>query len=88
MFPRNQRYPNPPSLHLTLYQRRINSITDLKEFAIQVTTDADHKFQLAPQLDTVLEIARSVPELEGEVTLGDRAFAVRGVSGGWATRVH
>lgn len=47
-----------------------------------MTTDADHKFELALQLDdldTALEIARSVPELEAEMkwkALGDRALAV------------
>ena len=57
----------------------LNYTTDL---AIQVTTDADHKFELALQLDdldTALEIARSSPELEGEVkwkALGDCVLAV------------
>lgn len=47
-----------------------------------MTTDPDHKFELALQLDdldTALEIARSVPEIEAEVkwkALGDRALAV------------
>ncbi|KAF7356710.1 Coatomer subunit beta' [Mycena venus] len=44
---------------------------DLKELALQVTTDPDHKFELALQLDdldTALEIART--------SLGDRALAV------------
>lgn len=47
-----------------------------------MTTDADHKFDLALQLDDLdvaLEIARSVPELEAEMkwkALGDRALAV------------
>jgi coatomer subunit beta' len=47
-----------------------------------VTTDPDHKFELALQLDdldTALEIARSVPDVEAEVkwkALGDRALAV------------
>lgn len=47
-----------------------------------MTTDADHKFELSLQLDdleTALEIARSVPELEAEMkwkSLGDRALAV------------
>ncbi|KAK7030725.1 coatomer subunit beta [Favolaschia claudopus] len=55
---------------------------DLKELALQVTTDPDHKFDLALQLDdldTALEIARTVPELEAELkwkSLGDRALAV------------
>jgi len=55
---------------------------DLKELAIQVTTDADHKFDLAlslDDLDTASEIARTVPENESEVkwkALGDRALTV------------
>ncbi|KAJ7281800.1 coatomer protein [Mycena rebaudengoi] len=55
---------------------------DLKELALQVTTDPDHKFDLALQLDdldTALEITRAVPELEAELkwkSLGDRALAV------------
>jgi coatomer subunit beta' len=59
-----------------------NSIVDLKELAMQVTTDPDHKFDLALQLDdldTALAITRGVPELESETkwkALGDRALAV------------
>ncbi|KAJ7890672.1 coatomer protein [Mycena olivaceomarginata] len=55
---------------------------DLKELALKVTTDPDHKFDLALQLDdldTALEIARTVPEAEAELkwkSLGDRALAV------------
>ncbi|KAF8967534.1 coatomer protein [Flammula alnicola] len=55
---------------------------DLKELAIQVTTDPDHKFDLAlslDDLDTAVEIARAVPENESEVkwkALGDRALTV------------
>lgn len=47
-----------------------------------MTTDPDHKFDLALQLDdldTALEITRAVPELESEMkwkALGDRALAV------------
>lgn len=58
------------------------SFADLKELALQVTTDPDHKFELALQLDdldTALEITRTVPELEAELkwkSLGDRALAV------------
>ncbi|KZT37143.1 Coatomer, beta' subunit [Sistotremastrum suecicum HHB10207 ss-3] len=55
---------------------------DLKELAISVTLDPDHKFDLALQLDdldTALEIVRSIPE--GEATtkwksIGDRALTV------------
>ncbi|KAF8886974.1 coatomer protein [Infundibulicybe gibba] len=55
---------------------------DLKELAIQVTTDPDHKFDLALQLDdldTALEIARAVPASEADTkwkSLGDRALGV------------
>ncbi|KAF9034097.1 coatomer protein [Panaeolus papilionaceus] len=55
---------------------------DLKELAIQVTTDPDHKFDLAlslDDLDTATQIARTVPENEAEVkwkALGDRALTV------------
>ncbi|KAK0439263.1 coatomer WD associated region-domain-containing protein [Desarmillaria tabescens] len=53
---------------------------DLKELALKVTTDPDHKFDLSLQLDdldTAVEIARSIPELEAEAkwkSLGDRAL--------------
>ena len=55
--------------------------TDLKELALQVTTDPDHKFDLSLQLDdldTAVDIARSVPDGEAETkwkALGDRALA-------------
>lgn len=54
----------------------------MKELAMQITTDPDHKFDLALQLhdlDAAVEIARSVPEHEAEVkwkSIGDRALAV------------
>jgi coatomer subunit beta' len=54
----------------------------LKELALEVTSDLDHKFDLSLQLDDLdgaLEIARSVPELEAETkwkAVGDRALAV------------
>jgi hypothetical protein len=54
----------------------------LKELALQITTDPDHKFDLSLQLedlDAAVEIARTVPELEAEVkwkAIGDRALAV------------
>lgn len=54
----------------------------LKEMALQVTSDPDHKFELSLQLDDLdgaLEIVRSVPELEAETkwkAVGDRALAV------------
>ncbi|KAG7447824.1 coatomer protein [Guyanagaster necrorhizus] len=55
---------------------------DLKELALKVTTDPDHKFDLCLQLDdldTAVEITRSIPELEAEAkwkALGDRALTV------------
>jgi coatomer subunit beta' len=42
-----------------------HTFVDLKELALTVTTDPDHKFDLSLQLDdldTALDIARSVPE--------------------------
>jgi len=54
----------------------------LKELALEVTTDPDHKFDLSLQLDDLdaaVEIARTVPELEAETkwkAIGDRALAV------------
>ncbi|TFY68559.1 hypothetical protein EVJ58_g935 [Rhodofomes roseus] len=54
----------------------------LKELALQVTTDPDHKFDLSLQLDDLdaaVEIARTTPELEAEAKwkqIGDRALAV------------
>ncbi|KZT06448.1 coatomer beta [Laetiporus sulphureus 93-53] len=54
----------------------------LKELALQVTTDPDHKFDLSLQLDDLdaaVEIARTIPELEAESkwkAIGDRALAV------------
>ncbi|KAI0048076.1 coatomer protein [Auriscalpium vulgare] len=55
---------------------------DLKELALQVTIDPDHKFDLSLQLDdldSALDIVRSVPESEAESkwkSVGDRALAV------------
>ena len=56
---------------------------DLKEPAMQITTDPDHKFDLALALDDLDAalgvIMQSVPEQEAESkwkTLGDRALAV------------
>ena len=54
----------------------------MKELALQVTTDPDHKFDLSLQLDdldTAVEIARALPDLEAEAkwsAIGDRALAV------------
>ncbi|EGN94961.1 hypothetical protein SERLA73DRAFT_76979 [Serpula lacrymans var. lacrymans S7.3] len=61
---------------------RFLELRDMKELALQVTTDPDHKFDLSLQLDdldSALEIARSVPDVEAEAkwkALGDRALAV------------
>jgi len=58
------------------------SLLDLKELALQVTTDPDHKFDLSLQLDdldSAVEIARSVVEAEAETkwkAIGDRALTV------------
>lgn len=55
---------------------------DLKEQALKLTTDPDHKFDLAIGLDDVesaLEIARATPAPENEAkwkVVGDRALAV------------
>lgn len=56
--------------------------TDLKELALQITTDPDHKFDLAlslDDLDTALQITHTIPENESEIkwkALGDRALTV------------
>ncbi|PFH50394.1 hypothetical protein AMATHDRAFT_145122 [Amanita thiersii Skay4041] len=72
----------------TLPKEQLNKVArflegrDMKELAIQITTDPEHKFDLAlslDDLDTATEIARSVPEHEAEVkwkSIGDRALAV------------
>jgi coatomer subunit beta' len=71
-----------PIFLLIVWNANIPSFVDLKELALTVTTDPDHKFDLSLQLDdldTALDIARSVPELEAETkwkALGDRALAV------------
>jgi coatomer subunit beta' len=55
---------------------------DLKELALQITTDPDHKFDLAlslDDLDTALQITQTVLKNEFEIkwkTLGDRALTV------------
>ena len=54
---------------------------ELKELALEVSTDPDHKFDLAIQLDdldTALALARSSPHLGSQSkwrTVGDRALA-------------
>jgi coatomer subunit beta' len=58
-----------------------HGLTDLKELALQVSTDPDHRFDLAIQLDdldTALTIARDTPHPESESkwkAVGDRALA-------------
>ncbi len=55
---------------------------DLKELALKVAVDPDHRFDLALQLDDLdiaLEILHSIPEEEAETkwkSVGDRALAV------------
>jgi len=56
---------------------------DLKELAMQITTDPDHKFDLALALDdldaALSVITQSIPETEAESkwkALGDRALSV------------
>lgn len=61
-------------------------LLDLKELALQVTTDPDHKFDLALQLDDLdaaLELARSAQSVDASLVdttkwkaVGDRALAV------------
>ncbi|KAG1785827.1 coatomer WD associated region-domain-containing protein [Suillus plorans] len=72
----------------TLPEEQLNKVAlflegrDLKELALQVTTDPDHKFDLSLQLndlDTAVRIARSVSEPESETkwkAIGDRALMV------------
>lgn len=53
----------------------------MKELALEVSTDADHKFDLAIQLDDLeaaLTLARQAPQLGSQSkwrTVGDRALA-------------
>ena len=53
----------------------------MKELALQVTADPDHKFDLSLQLDDLdaaLEIVRGIPDGEAETkwkAVGDRALA-------------
>ncbi|KAG6836087.1 hypothetical protein H0H93_011499 [Arthromyces matolae] len=73
--------PTLPKDQLNKVARFLES-KDLKELALQLTTDPDHKFDLALQLDDLdaaHEIAREVPENEAELkwkALGDRALTV------------
>ncbi|KAF7432578.1 hypothetical protein PC9H_004520 [Pleurotus ostreatus] len=73
--------PTLPKEQLNKVARFLES-RDLKELALQVTTDPDHKFDLSLQLDdldSAVQIARTVPEAEAEAkwkSLGDRALTV------------
>jgi coatomer subunit beta' len=73
--------PTLPKEQLNKVARFLES-RDLKELALQVTTDPDHQFDLSLQLDdldTAVEIARSVLEPEAETkwkAIGDRALTV------------
>ncbi|KAJ2912197.1 hypothetical protein MD484_g8213, partial [Candolleomyces efflorescens] len=55
---------------------------DLKELALQITTDPDHKFDLAlslDDLDTAVSITRTLPPTESPIkwkSIGDRALTV------------
>ncbi|KAJ8454501.1 hypothetical protein ONZ45_g19281 [Pleurotus djamor] len=72
----------------TLPKEQLNKVArflegrDFKELALSITTDPDHKFDLSLQLDdldSAVEIARTVPETEAEAkwkALGDRALTV------------
>ncbi|KDR84450.1 hypothetical protein GALMADRAFT_237319 [Galerina marginata CBS 339.88] len=77
----NEILPTLPKDQLNKVARFLEG-RDLKELALQITTDPDHKFDLAlslDDLDTASEIARTVPENESEVkwkALGDRALTV------------
>lgn len=54
----------------------------MKELALEVTTDPDHKFELSlalDHLDSAISIAREIPEAEAEIkwkAIGDRALTV------------
>ncbi|KAF7968238.1 hypothetical protein HWV62_31569 [Athelia sp. TMB] len=77
----NEILPTLPKDQLNKVARFLEG-RNLKELALQVTTDPDHKFDLSLQLDdldTAVEIARSIPEVEAEMkwkSLGDRALSV------------
>ena len=75
--------PLPPPAFQHYSQLTLQPLsTDLKELALQITTDPDHKFDLAlslDDLDTALQITYTILENESEIkwkTLGDRALTV------------
>jgi len=73
--------PSIPKEQLSKVARFLEA-RDLKELALKVAVDPDHRFDLALQLDdldTALEILHSIPEEESETkwkSVGDRALAV------------
>ncbi|KAF8583901.1 coatomer beta [Ramaria rubella] len=73
--------PSIPKEHRNKVARFLET-QDLKELALQVTTDTDHKFDLSLQLDDLdgaLEIARGMPSPESDAkwkAIGDRALAI------------
>lgn len=75
-----QILPNVPGDQRNRVARFLES-QELKELALEVTTDPDHKFDLAIQLDdleTALDLARSAPSVGSEPkwkTVGDKALA-------------
>lgn len=73
--------PSIPKEQLNKVARFLEA-RDMKELALQISTDPDHRFDLALQLDDLdvaTEITRFMPEAEAETkwkALGDRALAV------------
>ncbi|KAF8498938.1 coatomer beta [Hysterangium stoloniferum] len=73
--------PTIPKEHRNKVARFLEA-QDLKELALQVTIDSDHKFELSLQLDDLdgaIEIARDIPSPESDSkwkAIGDRALAV------------
>ncbi|KAI5994691.1 coatomer WD associated region-domain-containing protein [Pisolithus albus] len=73
--------PSIPKEQLNKVARFLEA-RNMKELALQISTDPDHRFDLALQLDDLdvaTEITRCMPEAEAETkwkALGDRALAV------------
>ncbi|KIJ57284.1 hypothetical protein M422DRAFT_57615 [Sphaerobolus stellatus SS14] len=73
--------PSIPKDHRNKVARFLET-QDLKQLALEVTTDPDHKFDLSlalDDLDTALEIAQTIPAPESDAkwkAIGDRALAV------------
>ncbi|GAA96135.1 uncharacterized protein L969DRAFT_84004 [Mixia osmundae IAM 14324] len=76
----NELLPSIPSHERNRIARFLEA-QDLKELALEVSTDPDHQFELSVQLDDLeraLSIARSSPSVGSEAkwrTIGDRALA-------------